>query len=468
MADESRAVLASLPILGFLPADVKGLVVNSFVRTELPFGSLIIREGDEADAFFVLSEGRARVLKKSEQGEEVPLNVLRSGDYFGEIALLEKTRRTATVRASSDVTLFRLDRSVLEALVQDHPEIRAALELQVKHRSLSNFLLQYSPFTKLPAPALQTLLTELEPLAVKAGEKVIREGEDAGPLYMVEEGRLRSYTRENGHRNYRSFLRKGDLFGELSLLKGSPRSATVETVTPCRLLRLMPETFNKLGSACPEFRAQIEQRIVQHDYEKLARVPADFPEELLPASLAVFELVGLDQVDQQVGEPEKLEEEVDEPSPAEAGPFVSPDGHFIKQKGRRRWFPHVQQVDEVDCGAACLAMVCRHFGRPVSLARIRQLVHTSLDGTSLRALCTAANELGLAARAVKATTDNLMKMPLPAIVHWEGNHWVVLYDVTRSHVRIADPGTGLRRLPRAEFQKKWSGFAALYDYTTDF
>jgi ATP-binding cassette subfamily B protein len=468
MVDESHAVLANLPILGFLPADVKALVVNSFVQTALPFGSVIIREGAEADAFYVLSEGRARVLKKSEQGNEIPLNVLRPGDYFGEIGLLQQTTRTATVRASSDVTLFRLDRSVVEALISDHPEIRTALDLQVKHRSLSDFLRLYSPFAKLPAEALQTLLTELEPLAVKAGEKITREGEDAGPMYVIEEGRLRVYTKENGQRHYRSFLRKGDYFGEWSLLRGAPRSATVEAVTSCRLLRLTPETFAKLRSACPEFRTEIEQRVAQYDYQKLARVPADFPEELLPASLAVFELVGLDQVDQQVGEPAEQTEEAEEPSPAEAGPFASPDGHFIKQRGRRRWFPHVQQVDEMDCGAACLAMVCRHFGRSVSLARIRQLVHTSLDGTSLRALCTAANELGLAARAVKATTDNLLQMPLPAIVHWEGNHWVVLYDVTRSHARIADPAIGLRRLPRAEFEKKWSGFAALYDYTTDF
>jgi ATP-binding cassette subfamily B protein len=469
MADESRAVLANLPLLGILPADVKALVVNSFVPMSLSFGSLIIREGDEADALYVLNEGRARVLKRSEQGEEIPLTQLAPGDYFGEIGLILKTTRTATVRASSDVGLFRLDRSVLDALIHDHPEIHTALELQVKRRSLSDFLRLYSPFANLPAPAMQTLLAELEPIAVNAGQKVIREGDNPGPMYVVDEGRLRVYTRENGQRRYRSFLRKGDFFGELSLFRGTQRTATVEAVTPCRLLELTPETFHRLLHGFPEFRAQIEQRIRQYDYQKVARVPADFPEELLPASLSVFELVGLDQVDKQVGElAEQIEESAADLGPEAAGPFASPNGQFVKKGRRRRWFPHVRQVDEMDCGAACLAMVCRHFGRSVSLARIRQLVHTSLDGTSLRALCTAANELGLAARAVKATTDNLMQMPLPAIVHWEGNHWVVLYDVTKRHVRISDPATGLRRLPRAEFEKKWSGFAALYDYTTDF
>ena len=88
----------------------------------------------------------------------------------------------------------------------------------------------------------------------------------------------------------------------------------------------------------------------------------------------------------------------------------------------------------MDCGAASLGMICRHFGRKVSLSRIRQLCHTSTDGTSLKALCRAATELGLAARALKVSLRNLPLMPLPAIVHWEGNHWMVLYDVadTRS------------------------------------
>src|SRR5947207_7880622 len=59
-------------------------------------------------------------------------------------------------------------------------------------------------------------------------------------------------------------------------------------------------------------------------------------------------------------------------------------------------------------------------------------------------------------------------MPLPAIVHWEGNHWMVLYDVAADYVRVADPALGLRKIPRTEFEQKWSGYAALFDYTDAF
>jgi ATP-binding cassette subfamily B protein len=91
-----------------------------------------------------------------------------------------------------------------------------------------------------------------------------------------------------------------------------------------------------------------------------------------------------------------------------------------------------------------------------------------LDGTSLRSLCTAAEELGLAARSVKASPQNLDRMPLPAICHWDGDHWLLLYHVTRRHAYLADPAIGFRRVPRDEFERRWTGYAALFDYTPAF
>src|SRR5438874_3351226 len=138
-------------------------------------------------------------------------------------------------------------------------------------------------------------------------------------------------------------------------------------------------------------------------------------------------------------------------------PFADERGLFRKHAKRIRKIEHIQQIDEMDCGAASLGMICRHFGRKGSLARIRQLCHTATDGTSLKALCRAAVELGLAARALKVSLRNLSVMPLPAIVHWEGNHWMVLYDVDVTQVRVADPALGFRKIPRKEFEQKWSG-----------
>jgi ATP-binding cassette subfamily B protein len=453
------AALGKLPLLEFLPAEVRSRVAARFERVSYPFGAVIVREGDPADALYVLVSGRARVVKRGDTGEDVPLNVLRAGDAFGEIALLEHTTRTATVRASSDVEALRLDRAAFEELVATAPDLKKYLELQASHRRLHNFFRSYTAFARLPVDALATMLTELEVQTVEAGERVIRQGDPPGPMYVVEEGRLRVFVEEDGERRYLRYLRRGDFFGELSLFKNEPRATTVEAVAPCRLLRLTEGTFTRLLVAHSEFGAQLEERIAQYDYKAVARVPLDFAEETLPAELRVQEKVGPRQV-------EAVEEEA--PEEAAGAPFATPEGRFVKRGRRIRRFPFVRQLDAMDCGAAALAMVCRHYGRAVSLARIRQLCFTSTDGTSLRALCRAATELGLAARPVKASPRNLPEMPLPAIVHWEGNHWVVVYDVADGHVRIADPALGTRRVPRADFERRWSGYTALFDYTDAF
>ncbi|MFO0755407.1 MAG: peptidase domain-containing ABC transporter [Byssovorax sp.] len=187
--------------------------------------------------------------------------------------------------------------------------------------------------------------------------------------------------------------------------------------------------------------------------------PASFPDlgrELLPAAHAHQAAVGREQLDP----PSPID-----PRDAE-GPFEH-EGFFVKRGRKIRKIPFVRQIDEMDCGPACLAMVARHYGRAVSLARIRELLHTSVNGTSLRSLCQGGRSIGLAARAVHAPKESLGEMPLPAVLHWEGNHWVVLVDIDARRARIADPAVGLRTLPRAEIERCFSGYAALFDYTTD-
>ena len=458
------SALERLPLLESMPADVRAQVRRRFVRAAHPFGAAIVREGEPADALYVIASGRARVVKRGDTGDDVPLNVLRAGDVFGEMGLLEHTTRTATVRASSDVEVWRLDRHVFEELLVTWPDLKKYLELQASRRRLQNFFRFYTAFTRLPVDALGEMLGQLEPVTAAAGELVIRQGEPAGPMYIVETGRLRVFVDEDGSRRYLRYLRRGDFFGELSLFKGEPRTTTVEAVEPCRLLRLNEATFSHLLANYPEFRTQMEERIAQYDYRTVARVPLDFADETLPAELRAHEKVGPRQVDATTEDEDAAADAPAAPSTA----FGTADGRFLKRARRIRRMPFVRQIDAADCGAAGLAMVCRHYGRAVSLARIRQLCFTSTDGTSLRALCRAATELGLAARPVKVSARNLTEMPLPAIVHWEGNHWIVLYEVSDAHVRVADPALGLRRLPRADFEQRWSGYSALFDYTDAF
>src|SRR6476620_4981016 len=419
------------------------------------FGDVIVKQGDPANSFYVLTNGRARALKIKPNGEEIPLGVLKPGESFGEAALAEGGTRNATVRCSTAVDVLRIDRDDFLQLVTQEPDLKQSIETTGSNRAVQSFLYQFSNFGRLPTPVLRSMIEKFKPVSVQKGNLIIREADGAGPLFIIEKGRARAFAGTDGQVRNLAFYRAGDFFGELSILNGSPRAASVEAFSDCQLLALEPQSVQDLRRRFPEFDKLLSERLALYQAKTEARIPLDFTTELLPAETQVQNKVELER--QPSSAPQDREE-----------PFADDKGLFRKRGKRIRKIEHIMQIDEMDCGAASLGMICRHFGRKVSLARIRQLCHTATDGTSLKALCRAAVELGLAARALKVSLRNLSVMPLPAIVHWEGNHWMVLYDVDEQFVRVADPALGLRKIPRKEFEQKWSGYTALFDYTIAF
>ncbi len=124
----------------------------------------------------------------------------------------------------------------------------------------------------------------------------------------------------------------------------------------------------------------------------------------------------------------------------------------------------ILQSSEEDCGAACLATICRHYGRFLSINRSRTAVGTGQLGTTLLGMRRGAEFLGFNARSVQASQeaiDRIHEVPLPAIIHWKGNHWVVLYGQQGKQYVIADPAIGVQYLSKRELQKDWNGIMLL-------
>ena len=119
----------------------------------------------------------------------------------------------------------------------------------------------------------------------------------------------------------------------------------------------------------------------------------------------------------------------------------------------------VTQHSEEDCGAACLASIAKHYRRNFTLNRIREAVGTGQLGTTLLGLRRGAEALGFNARSVRASKEILDRMnqaPLPAIIHWKGYHWVVLYGQKGKKYIIADPAYNIRYVSRKELTEAWS------------
>ena len=122
-------------------------------------------------------------------------------------------------------------------------------------------------------------------------------------------------------------------------------------------------------------------------------------------------------------------------------------------------YPLVRQHSEEDCGAACLATISKFYHRNILIRRIREIVGTGKQGTTLLSLRRGAETLGYNARQVKVTpqlVDRINEAPLPAIIHWKGYHWVVIYGQKGKKYVIADPAVGVRYLSRQELDEGWS------------
>ncbi|HEY2124550.1 MAG TPA: cyclic nucleotide-binding domain-containing protein, partial [Chthoniobacterales bacterium] len=158
------------------------------------FGDVIVRQDDPADSFYLLTSGRARALKIKPDGEEIPLGTLKPGDSFGEAALADGGTRNASVRCSTAVDVLRIDREDFLQLANQVPDLRRYVEMTGRSRALQSFLYQFSNFGRLPAPALRSVIERLEPIGVRKGELIIRQGDDAGPMFVIEKGRARAFA----------------------------------------------------------------------------------------------------------------------------------------------------------------------------------------------------------------------------------------------------------------------------------
>lgn len=120
-------------------------------------------------------------------------------------------------------------------------------------------------------------------------------------------------------------------------------------------------------------------------------------------------------------------------------------------------FPFVKQHDAMQCGISCMSMICHYYGKRISLQALEKHCHASKEGVSLKGLADLCAILKIEYTAAKVSIAELRECPLPCILHWNQNHFVVLYRIDRKGRRfwIADPAKGKYRLSLEEFSEHW-------------
>lgn len=222
-----------------MPPQAQDGLAKNFTEEIFNPNDIVVSEGDDADRLYLIVKGRVEVVGSSVSGEII-LGVIGPGEIFGEIALLSPgAKRTATVRAISELQTLSLKRTVFTELLQTYPKMRASFETSADLLLTSKFLKQASPFTTLNSRAIRELANRLKKISLPENSIVIKQGEKGDSCYLVRSGQVEiSINKGGAGERVLAVLEEGAIFGEMALLTRNSRNATIRTVIPCSLLEL--------------------------------------------------------------------------------------------------------------------------------------------------------------------------------------------------------------------------------------
>jgi putative peptide zinc metalloprotease protein len=237
---EAAEMIDQLSLFEDVPEEALSELAGRVRLRSFSAGQPVVRQGERAQAFYVVRNGVLRVVEEDPAtGEELrTLRSLGRGESFGEVGLAEAAPRTATVRAADDVDVFEIDKGTFGELLADilqAPRFAPTMQAVADLRKMASF-------SHLETDELVELVDQGEWINVAPGETVVEEGEEGDAFFAISSGQVE--VSQNG-RSIRT-MGPGAYFGEIALLLDVPRTATVRAITPVRAFRLGREGFDKL------------------------------------------------------------------------------------------------------------------------------------------------------------------------------------------------------------------------------
>src|SRR5262245_24478114 len=226
-----------------LPEAALHAVAAGVTEVALEPGQILFRQGDPADAFYVVHEGRLIVFAEDHDVEPRALEKIEAGQWVGEGALIMAGSRAASVRASTSSRLLRLSAAVFDATMAAHPSLRQVLGGLAASR--------------LPGLIDATLRSELRShlswVRLARGEVLFSAGDAADAVYVVARGRLGGFRADaEGAEELVVEIPAGEPVGEIELLTKEPRAMTVRALRNSELVRLSAEGFDTTIARSPQ------------------------------------------------------------------------------------------------------------------------------------------------------------------------------------------------------------------------
>lgn len=412
-------------------------ILSPFTRDELErlaehaqsrffsFGDTVCNAGELADGLLVIKSGSVRIFAE-EHGKEISMGVRKEREVVADMAMLRDYRHEASVRASAKTELLFIPRKAIEPIISQNPAAQAFVTSYVAISSAGGFVARLFDLRgKVNKAEMEEFVRSVGVKRVTAGKEILKQdSRDDRRLYVVRHGEVRIVRTDDGTEHPLATLRQGEIFGEKACLMRQEQMASVIASSDTTLLVIPEKTVHFILERNPKLREVLEERIRF--------------------------------VERELNRQKKLAERRKRP--------VILDLQSKPEFGEKliRRFGWIEQAEEMDCGAACLAMLCRHYGIPMTLGKLRELANVTTQGATLDSLARAGESLGFMTRGVQCTFDSLLGFDLPFLVHWEGYHYVVVYGISKRQVWVADPAVGFKKMSVEEFERGWSGTCLVF------
>ncbi|HVS16450.1 MAG TPA: cyclic nucleotide-binding domain-containing protein [Thermoanaerobaculia bacterium] len=251
-SDELIAFLDATELFGGLPAGDLRELASCLTQHSLDPGEALIHEGDPADALYLLRSGRLEVSLGGAAAKPRRLIAhIDPGEVVGEAGLLSGEPRSASVRAEAASVVLRLGAPEFERLIATHPSVRRLLTRVVAQRLPGLHLAAIDLFGTFDDELVEALEEHLSWQRLRRGETLFRQGDESSSLYVLLRGRLRVVREGASGTRPLAEIHRGETVGEIGLLTGEPRTATVVAARDSELVRLDRAGFEKVIESEP-------------------------------------------------------------------------------------------------------------------------------------------------------------------------------------------------------------------------
>lgn len=271
---EDAAFFPEIPLFKDLGKDEFESVVKRLKAVSFKKGDVIIKEGEEGDSILIIVSGSVLVYKEPEKGKKVQLGVLTEGDFFGEFGYFAGSVRQASVEAIDDVELLEMTRENMDAVVAEFPQVEDVLEKFYKERVMQNILAASTLFRELSLEERRKISAYFKLTEAREGENIVVEGDEGDSMYFIRSGEVSVHTvNPMGEKIHLAELKAGDFFGEVSLIQGKPRTATVTASSPVvELMQLNKKDLDAILETHPEILDKLNEVIAKRVSDTVNKV----------------------------------------------------------------------------------------------------------------------------------------------------------------------------------------------------